>query len=130
CLQVLIESIEACLDEGLGMDGEKIGTEFDLDDLLRMDTSTQYDVAQKAKGILTLDEQRRKVGFAPVEGGDTIYLQQQDHSLAAIAARDEMLIDGANNPPAPEAPEPPPANDDEVDRQAAAALIEIYKGLR
>jgi len=130
CLQVLIESIEAGLDEGLGMDGEKIGTEFDLDDLLRMDTSTQYDVAQKAKGILTLDEQRRKVGFAPVEGGDTIYLQQQDHSLAAIAARDALLIDGANNPPAPEAPEPPPANDDEVDRQAAAALIEIYKGLR
>jgi HK97 family phage portal protein len=58
CLQKLIEDIEACLDEGLGMDGVTMGVEFDLDDLLRMDTATQFDVAQKAKGIATLDEQR------------------------------------------------------------------------
>lgn len=92
CLQVLIEAIEACLDEGLGMDGVSIGAEFDLEDLLRMDTVTQFEVAAKAKGILTLDEQRRRLNAPPVTGGDTIYLQQQDHSLAAIAARDEQLI--------------------------------------
>lgn len=109
CLQRLIEDIEALLDEGFGLNGDagtgqNLGTEFDLDDLLRMDTVTQFDVAQKAKGILTLDEQRRRLNAGPVDGGNTIYLQQQDHSLAAIAARDEQLIDLVSNPPA--APEP------------------------
>lgn len=122
CLQILIESIEACLDEGLGLDGVTVGTEFDIDDLLRMDTATQFDVAQKAKGMATLNEQRRRVNLGPVDGGDTIYLQQQDHSLAAIAARDAALIDGAGNPP----PEPEP----DIEAQANAALVEIFKGLR
>lgn len=111
CLQKLIEDIEACLDEGLGMDGVNIGVEFSLDDLLRMDTATQFDVAQKAKGIATLDEQRKRIGYGPVTGGDTIYLQQQDHSLAAIAARDEQLIAGTLNPQ----PAPTPAPEDEED---------------
>lgn len=126
CLQILLESIEACLDEGLGMDGVNIGVQFDEDDLLRMDTLTQFDVAAKGKGILTLDEQRRKLNAAPVKGGDTIYLQQQDHSLAAIAARDAQLIDGTSNPPVTV---DPPANDN-LEAQAAYALVEIQKGLR
>lgn len=131
CLQRLIEDIEALLDEGLGLNGDvgtgqSLGTEFDLDDLLRMDTVTQFDVVQKAKGTATLNEARRRVNLGPVDGGDTIYLQQQDHSLAAIAARDEQLIDLVSNPPAVE---PPPANDNLAD-QANAALVEIYKGLR
>ena len=105
CLQSLIEAIELCLDEGLGMDGVTIGTEFDTDALLRMDTATQYEVVAKAKGIKTLNEQRRMIGVGTVDGGSTIYMQQQDHSLAAIAARDQQLISDANNPPAPP-PEP------------------------
>lgn len=99
CLQSLIEAIETCLDEGLGMDGVEMGTEFDIASLLRMDTATQYDVAAKAKGIKTLDEQRQMIGVGKVDGGATIYMQQQDHSLAAIAARDSQLIDGVANPP-------------------------------
>lgn len=111
CLQKLIEDIEALLDEGLGLNGDagtgnSMGTEFDLDDLLRMDTVTQFDVAQKAKGILTVDEQRKRLNAPPKPGGDTIYLQQQDHSLEAIAARDSQLIDAVENPAEPEQPEP------------------------
>lgn len=43
-LQILIESAELCLDEGLGIGegvrngGHEYGTEFDLDGLLRMDS--------------------------------------------------------------------------------------------
>ncbi len=91
CLQTHIESIELCLDEGLNVE-EGIGTEFDTEDLLRMDTATQMDVLEKGKGKLTINEMRWKLGQPPVEGGDTIYLQQQDHSLAAIGARDNLLI--------------------------------------
>jgi HK97 family phage portal protein len=98
CLQVLIESIELCLDEGLGM-GEGIGTEFDIDGLLRMDSVTQMDVLEKAKSVMTLDERRKRIDLKKVTGGNTIYLQQQDHSLEAIAARDKLLVQQANNPP-------------------------------
>lgn len=128
CLQSLIESIEVCLDEGLAT-GEQLGTEFDLDGLLRMDALAQVDVVAKKKGIATLDEQRRDLNLKPQPGGDTIYLQQQDHSLAAIAARDAQLIDDANSPAEPAAP---PANDNpqEAARQARANLALFEKDLR
>lgn len=120
CLQVLFEQAEACLDEGLGMDGVTIGVYFERDDLLQMDTVTQFDVVQKAKGTATLNETRRRVNLGPVDGGDTIYLQQQDHSLAAIAARDEQLIDQVNNPP-PQV-DTPPANDNSDEARAGRSL--------
>ncbi|MCG7508877.1 phage portal protein [Mesorhizobium retamae] len=123
CLQILIESIERCLDEGLGMDGVTLGTEFDTDALMRMDTATQYEVATKAKGIKTLDEQRKMVGVGKIKGGATLYLQQQDHSLAAIEARDRQLIANADNPPAP------PANDNPPEVQAAYFGAMLRKNL-
>ena len=118
CLQSLIEAIEVCLDEGLAT-GERLGTEFDVDGLLRMDSGMQMDVLDKAKGLLTLDERRRRVGAPPITGGDTVYLQQQDHSIEAIAARDAQLIADANRPP--EAI-PVPVNDDEVDEAEVASI--------
>lgn len=145
CLQALIEAAELCLDEGLGIgvgtktrvvmgeNGEAgnrtLGTEFDVDNLLRMDAATQMDVLEKSKSVLTLDERRKKLDAKKIKGGATIYLQQQDHSIEAIAARDKVLIDQANNPVAV-TPPAPPANDNETEMQAAAALVEIYKGLR
>jgi HK97 family phage portal protein len=92
CLQVHIENIELCLDEGLGLsepkDGKVLGTEFDLDDLMRMDTKTLMETLEHSKGKLTVNEQRKRLNAKPVEGGDTVYLQEQDHSLAALAKRD------------------------------------------
>lgn len=121
CLQVLIESIELCLDEGLGT-GEGVGTDFDTDNLLRMDTATQMDVLDKAKSVLTLDERRRRLEMPALpKGGNTVYLQQQDHSIEAIAARDRQLIDGVDNPAQP------PANDN-ITEEADKAMIEILRG--
>lgn len=128
CLQILIESIEVCLDEGLGT-GETLGTEFDVDNLLRMDSVTAFEVADKAKGVLTLDERRRRLDHGKIEGGDTVYLQQQDHSLGAIAARDAMLIEQSKAPPA--APvEPANDNAEEQARQARATVALFEKDLR
>ena len=114
CLQVLIESIELCLDEGLKT-GEALGTEFDTDNLLRMDSVTQMDVIEKSKNVLTLDERRRKLDAPKITGGNTVYMQEQDHSIEAIAARDAILIDQAKNP------EPVPMNDNAPDEQMRAA---------
>ena len=92
CLQDHIESIESKLDEGLGLDesATNYGTEFCLDDLLRMDTKTQYETfgAGVKNTMLTPNEARKKVGFKKVTGGDAVFIQQQNYSVEAIAKRD------------------------------------------
>jgi HK97 family phage portal protein len=137
CLQALIEAAELCLDEGLGIGagvkvgGKVYGIEFDIDGLLRMDSVSQLEALEKAKSVLTLDERRRKLEAKPITGGNTVYLQQQDHSIEAIAARDKQLIEQANAPKV-EAPAPvvePAENDNALAEQAASAIIEIRKGL-
>jgi HK97 family phage portal protein len=129
CLQVLLESIELCLDEGLGM-GENIGTELDTDNLLRMDSVTQMEMLDKSKGIMSPNEQRRKLDLKPKAGGESPMLQQQNFSLEALAKRDAQA-DPFGTAPAPKPVEPSePANDNAAEAQARAALIEIYKGLR
>lgn len=121
-LQSLIESIELCLDEGLGMDGETIGTEFDLEGLLRMDSTAQMDVLEKSKGKMTVNEQRKRLGLKPVEGGNTVYLQEQDHSLEWLAKRDAQPIQ-APAKPEPAEPQEEPANDN----QHAAAYSALFE---
>jgi HK97 family phage portal protein len=129
CLQVLIKDITDLLDEGLGMDGISIGCDFDTDELLRMDALTQMDVLEKSKGKLTVNEQRRKLNRGPVTGGDTVYLQEQDHSLEWLAKRDAMPIEPAAADPA-SAPPADNDNDSEIAAQANKAMIAILKGLR
>lgn len=105
CLQVLLEAIELCVTEGMELPaGYKV--EFDLEGLLRMDASTQIDVLTKAVGgtIMKPNEARAKRNLPPVEGGDTVYSQQQNFSLAALAKRDAQ-----QNPFAPSSPPPAPA---------------------
>lgn len=124
CLQVLIESIELCLDEGLELPARH-GTEFDLDDLLRMDTKTmaEAEAILTGAGIKGPNEARRHFNLGPVLGGDTPYLQVQNYSLAALAERD------AQGPllAAPEAPTPPEA--DPTERMVAALQMKIAEAL-
>lgn len=126
CLQVLLEAIELCLDEGLGM-AEGIGTEFDTDNLLRMDSVTQMEVLDKSKGIMSPNEQRKKLDLPPKTGGDSPMLQQQNFSLEALAKRDAQADPFATQS---SAPTEAPANDNATEAQARAALDEIRKGLR
>jgi HK97 family phage portal protein len=128
CLQVLLESIELCLDEGLGM-GEAIGTEFDTDNLLRMDSVTQMEVLDKSKGIMSPNEQRKKLDLPPKKGGSSPMLQQQNFSLEALAKRDAQSDPFGTKPAAPAEPVEP-ANDNATEAEARAALVEILKGLR
>lgn len=137
CLQIHFESIELCLDEGLALtkvDGKTYGTEFDLDDLLRMDTATQIKTMGEAvKGLLSADEARKKLGYGPTPGGKEVLTQQQNFSLPAIAKRD------AKDDPFASAAEPAASADGEVeegesdaDEQArffSEAFAEIERGL-
>lgn len=92
CLQALMEAIEALLDEGLGLEvsGRRYGTEFDTENLLRMDEATRAATAQMwvGSGITAPNEARLRENMAPVEGGESPMIQQQNYSLAALAKRD------------------------------------------
>jgi HK97 family phage portal protein len=112
CLQALFRQCELVLDEGLGLGRSfenRYGTEFDIDDLLLMDSLTRAETATKAIGSgLSYNESRFKYfDVGPVAGGDSPLAQQQYYSLEALARRD------ATQPPPPtESPALPPAPDD------------------
>lgn len=113
-LQSHIEGIEVLLEEGLGLvdvADKQYSVEFDLEGLLRMDPATRADVAQKqvGAGVLSPNEARLRENLAPVAGGDTPYLQVQNYSLAALAARDAM------NPLAVPATSPASEPEDEIE---------------
>lgn len=140
CLQSHIEAAELCLDEGLGIGvgvsvtsdkgpPKTYGTEFDIEGLLRMDSVTQMEVLEKSKGVMTPNEQRRKLDLKPAKGGDSPMVQQQNYSLEALAKRDAQADPfGAAKPAAPAVQEP--ANDNADELEAAKALAELYKGFR
>ena len=93
CLQIHIEDIELCLTEGLEVgsgatSGYKV--QCDLSGLLRMDSVAQIEMLAAAVrgGLMKPDEGRARLNLAPVAGGDQVYLQQQNFSLAALAKRD------------------------------------------
>lgn len=90
CIQVLIEEYEACLDEGLSLPNG-YGVELDLDGLLRMDAGKLVETLKLAvgAGIMAPNEARYRMSMAPVEGGDSCYLQQQYFSLEDLAKRSE-----------------------------------------
>jgi HK97 family phage portal protein len=126
CLQNLIESIELCLDEGLGLTeqaGKTYGTEFDLDTLLRMDTATKVKTAGEGvkAGIFSPNEARAKFDLTPKAGGDTPYLQQQNFSLAALDKRDTSADPFSSSKPAAPSPDnQPPADGGSGDNQPPA----------
>lgn len=131
CIQSLIANFELCLDEGLELP-DPFGTEFDIDDLIWMDTATKTKAANDGigGGALSPDEARLKYfGLPPVPGGDSPYLQQQYFSLKALAQRDK------ENPLAPKpepAPAPPPDDNEDdaiADDKVAAFTAALVKEL-
>lgn len=120
CLQIHIESMELGLGEGLGAVDAGYEIEADVEEaILRMDLATRTKIeADGIKGGLsTVNEGRKALNKKPKKGGDVIYLQEQDHSIEWLAARD------AQGPPPPTAARPPaqsvaPAAPKGIDRDA------------
>lgn len=90
CLQAHIDGMELLLDDALAVpDGT--GLRLDTGGLMRMDEAAQHEANATAvgAGYMSPNEARRNTGLAPVKGGETPYLQQQNFSLAALAERDK-----------------------------------------
>jgi HK97 family phage portal protein len=123
-LQGHIEAMENLLDEGLKVD-RPLGIELDLWPLLRMDLGKQADVETKLTGggIKTPNEGRHAFGLSPLEGGDTVYMQQQDFPLDQV--RKNKIVDAEQKPiPAPIDPDPDPDDTPEDEARMFAALLE------
>jgi HK97 family phage portal protein len=131
-LQKYFEAIELLLDEGLGLTevpGHTYGSEFDLDDLLRMDTSTLITAEGNAvkAAIKAPNESRARLNLPPVPGGDSPYLQEQNYSLEALSQRDEGNPLG-RPPPPPALPTATPAADvPQAEDQAATAQFAAWQ---
>jgi len=130
-LQKYFESIELLLDEGLGLTavaGHTYGTEFDLDDLLRMDTSTLITAEGNAvrAGIKAPNESRSRLNLPPVPGGDSPYMQQQQFSLEALAQRDSQDPFAKPPPAQPAATTTPPGDTSSEEDQAATAQFAAW----
>ncbi len=124
CLQPMIEGFENTQDEGLELPAG-YRTQFDLDDLLRMDPKTAAEVEGSLVkfAIKAPNEARRRFDLLPKTGGDSPMIQQQNYSLDAIAKRDSGPDPFATaKAPAPPAPAPAPEPDASVNN---AALVEI-----
>ena len=118
CLQTPIEEMEESLAVGLEMPaGTRV--EMDLTGLFRMDAVRQIDVLSKGVqgSIMAPNEARRRINLPPIKGGNTVYLQQQNYSLEALAERDRQ------NPFAA-APEP-----EEIDEAAMEKSLRHFRAL-
>lgn len=122
CLQSLIEDAETCLDEGLGL-GEQygLGTEFEVENLLRMDTVAQMDALEKGKNYMTPNEGRARLNLPRKPGGDSVYRQQQDYSLTALEKRDAKADPFGSGATPAQSPAGPPANENTVPPEQVAA---------
>jgi HK97 family phage portal protein len=105
CLQTLTTALEVCWDEGCELP-KPYGVEFDTTDLIWMDAATKTAAAGESvgKSVMSIDEARKTyLGKGPIAGGASIWMQQQNFSLEALAERDR------NQPFAPKpTPGPPP----------------------
>ena len=146
CLQVLMDQIQDLQTEGLGLDtpkeGRQYAVQFDLDDLLKMDTATYATTIKLLidAAVMTPNEGRKRFNLPPVEGGDTCYLQQQEFSLQALAKRDaqedpfSVGKTAAPNPaPLPEKPAPAASEESEPEEKkmeiTAVAQMALRKAL-
>lgn len=133
-LQSLIECIEVLLDEGLALPAS-MGTELDLENLLRMDPQTMASVNELEirAGYLAPNEARLRVNLSPVTGGQTPYMQQQNWSLEALNERPPPSAAGSQAAPEPdEEPEEEeeaeePDSPEAQARALAAALIKRFE---
>lgn len=125
CLQSLIEEMEIALDDGMEMDTFSMGVELDLNGLMRMDSKTQMETIEagiRAKA-LTINDARLRLNQKPLDGGDTVYMQQQDYPLDVIKNNE---LAAKQEPAAPVIPAKEP-EEDETDKAVSAMLLRVMR---
>jgi hypothetical protein len=117
-LQSPIQAMETLLTEGLNATPYKV----DMDEtvLMRMDSTrkAEYHKTLIDGSIETINEGRLDFNLPPLDGGDTVYKQQQDFPLNVIK---DNVLPTPSAAPVVEAPAVEP-----VDDQTQKALAELF----
>lgn len=110
-LQTYVEAMEYLLDEGLGIT-KPLSVELDIETLIRMDAQKRAEVEGTLvdRGISTINEARKPFNRRALEGGDTVYMQQQDFPLDQV--RNNKIVQATETP----AQEEPEMTDEEMDQ--------------
>lgn len=118
-LQSPIQAMETLLTEGLNAMPYKV----DMDEtvLMRMDAGKKADYHRTLidGSIETINDARLEFNLPPLDGGDTVYMQQQDFPLNEVR---NNKLPTQNTAPVVETPAPAPI----VDDQTQKALAELF----
>jgi len=128
CLQPLIESMESVLDDGLGLP-QGTHMQFDLEGLTRMDTESRFKTAGESLKVASINEARKRLNMAPVDGGESVYTQQQYYALSDLVKLRQMEFEQMANPPAVPEPIIEDVEDDDTEEVTRALISRIQKGL-
>lgn len=126
CLQKHITKLQIKLTSGLelgNVPGRTLAVEFDLDDLLLMDSPSRIKAGADAigSGGMSPNEARfRYFDLGPVAGGESPYLQQQQWPLKMLANRELPVV----APSAPTPPEPLPGDENKALRDRSMNVSE------
>ena len=102
CLQSPVEAIENLIDDAFGLKEQGLEVFLNVDALIRMDKETQMNIQERGvkSAIFTPNEARQAFNLKPIDGGDTVYMQQQNFSLEALSKRDQKEDPfGTSEPP-------------------------------
>lgn len=122
-LQTHIEAMENLLDDALKI-AMPLGVELDTEPLLRMDMEKRAAVwSTLTKGIAAPNEARKEFGLKPLEGGETVYMQQQDIPLEE--ARKNKIQQAAEPQQPDPAEEEDPVQEDQ-ERHIIAAITKAF----
>jgi HK97 family phage portal protein len=124
-LQTHIEHMETLLEDGLRISAP-LAVELDLEPLLRMDEGKRADVATKlvGGGIETPNEGRARFNRPPLDGGDTVYMQQQDFPL------DQVRMNKISEPMVPQQVQPDSADDQSPDDETVRSFYMTQKSIQ
>lgn len=122
-LQTHIEAMENLLDDALKV-AFPLGVELDTEPLLRMDMEKRAAVwSTQTKGIAAPNEARKEFGLKPLEGGETVYMQQQDIPLEEAR---KNKIQQAAEPQQPEPAEEEETVQEDQERHIIAAITKAF----
>lgn len=117
----LVENLEQSLSSSLGLNADEY-VNLDTDNLMRLDAETKINMLTKgvSGGVFAPNEARRKLDLPDVDGGDTVFLQQQNFPIdlleqyAALTVANQMNGLNANDSGNP-VPDPVDSGDGQSD---------------
>lgn len=132
CLAAHMESLEDRFTQFFGMNPRQEWLEYDTDALFRTEMQQRIEALAKSVqgGIRTPNEARKSEGLNPIEGGDTVFMQQQMVPVEVLSSRADLKAKPPNQPTPPATaalPPPTPAAEIDVAALSDELMSEVFR---